>query len=100
MWPPLSALDPAFRGPCNRVRKRADTHTSDVMRSRQYCRAPYGTLVLTSLLSIAVASSGAAQSGNELRPDLMAAVESDASSAADAPLAGRLAGLLGSKVRN
>lgn len=78
----------------------ADTHTRDVMRTRQYCRAHYGTLVLTSLLSPAVASSGSAQGGNELRPDMMTAVESDASSAADAPLAGRLAGLLGSKVRN
>ncbi len=63
-------------------------------------RAPLGTLVVVSLLSLATASSGRAQGGNEARPEGMASVESEASSAADAPLAGRLANLLSSKVRN
>ena len=51
-------------------------------------------------LGTGVASSGSAQGGNNGRPDVMPSVESDHSSAADAPLAGRLADLLSSKVRN
>ena len=62
--------------------------------------APPRTLLLTALFTLASASSGTAQSGNNSRPDAMAAVESEASSAPDAPLAGRLASLLTSKVRN
>ena len=77
---------------------RSVTATNDVMRPR-YCRAPLGT-ILATCFSLAAASSGAAQGGNNARPDAMASVEADASSAADAPLAGRLANLLGSKVRN
>jgi D-alanyl-D-alanine carboxypeptidase/D-alanyl-D-alanine-endopeptidase (penicillin-binding protein 4) len=70
------------------------------MRRLQYCRALLGSLIVSTSLTVAVASSGGAQAGNDLRPDPMSSVESDASSAADAPLAGRLAGILTSKVRN
>ena len=66
---------------------------------RRYCRVPLG-ITLATLLSFTAASSGDAQSGNNSRPEVMPSVESEASSAADAPLAGRLASLLASKVRN
>jgi D-alanyl-D-alanine carboxypeptidase/D-alanyl-D-alanine-endopeptidase (penicillin-binding protein 4) len=56
--------------------------------------------MLTAVLSLAITSSGVAQGGNNTRPEISAGVESDASSAPDAPLAGRLATLLASKVRN
>ena len=52
------------------------------------------------LFTFALASSGSAQGANNARPDLMPAVEAEASSSADAPLAGRLATLLTAKVRN
>jgi serine-type D-Ala-D-Ala carboxypeptidase/endopeptidase (penicillin-binding protein 4) len=70
------------------------------MRRLRYCEAPQGSLILTAVLSLAIASSGVAQGGNYARPEISAGVESDASSAPDAPLAGRLATLLASKVRN
>ena len=69
------------------------------MSLRRYCRAPQGSLIVTGLLALSTAASGVAQSGNNSRPESMA-VESDASSAPDAPLAGRLASLITSKVRN
>jgi len=69
------------------------------MNRRQRRRAHFGRIVVT-LLTLGVASSGSAQVGNDGRPNVMPSVESDHSSAADAPLAGRLAGLLSSKVRN
>ena len=60
---------------------------------------------MRSLIGIAVAcltlaSSGSAQSQNEAKPDLMGAEESAGPRAADVALAGRLAELLASKVRN
>jgi D-alanyl-D-alanine carboxypeptidase/D-alanyl-D-alanine-endopeptidase (penicillin-binding protein 4) len=67
--------------------------------TRRHCRAPLGDTIFAILFTLTAASSGGAQ-GNNSRPDLMPAVESDASSAADAPLAGRLATIIGSKVRN
>lgn len=70
------------------------------MQRLQNCLALPGIVMVSTFLSLAAASSVGAQVGNELRPDPMAAVESDASSAADAPLAGRLAELMVSKVRN
>lgn len=70
------------------------------MRRHRYRGAPQGSLILSGLLSLAVASSGAAQGGNNSRPEISASVESDASSAPDLPLAGRLAMLMSSKVRN
>ena len=59
-----------------------------------------GSLITTAFLSLALASSGGAQGGNNARPEPSGAVESDASSAPDVPLATRLSVLLSSKVRN
>lgn len=69
------------------------------MRTRQY-RALRGSFVVVAALILAAASSGAAQGVNNGRPDGGGAVESDAFSAPDEPLAGRLSTLLDSKVRN
>jgi D-alanyl-D-alanine carboxypeptidase/D-alanyl-D-alanine-endopeptidase (penicillin-binding protein 4) len=69
------------------------------MKLRHNGRAFVGKLILS--LFVTVASSGSAQvvAGNG-RPDASHDVESEHSSTPDAPLAGRLAGLLASKVRN
>jgi D-alanyl-D-alanine carboxypeptidase/D-alanyl-D-alanine-endopeptidase (penicillin-binding protein 4) len=67
--------------------------------TRRYCRAFLGSAVLATLLNLGVASSGAAQ-GTTYRPESSEPVESEHSSSADAPLAGRLSELLASKVRN
>lgn len=91
--------DPAFREALSRVPKAGTPGHNVYMRLRRYCRAPQGTLIVTGLFALSHASPGAAQGGNNARVE-PSAVESDASSAPDAPLAGRLASLLNSKVRN
>jgi len=68
------------------------------MKRRHHLRAFLWSVVFTSLL--AAASSGDAQGTGSSRPESLDGVESDHSSGADAPLAGRLTELLASKVRN
>ena len=70
------------------------------MKRRQQYPAPSGRLKITLLLSLAIASPGFAQGGNNARPESNGSVEADASSAPDAPLASRLSVLLSSKIRN
>lgn len=69
------------------------------MNSRQYGSALLSILGAASL-TVVPASSGAAQGGNDARPDLASAIESDGSAAGDFSLATRLATLMHSKVRN
>src|SRR5688572_24536220 len=61
---------------------------------------PSGSLKITLFLSLAMASPGSAQGGNNARPVSNGSVEADGSSAPDVPLANRLAVLLSSKIRN